>query len=648
MRNELKHIEEIENYLSGNLSFAEKTLFESRMNSDSNFLQEIELQKSLTERIALKGFTNEIQNFHNEWLISESKIIGNGFQVKWILNTFLAIFITGISALSIYYFAGENKENLISENEKSITDTTILKKKKSTTNKSVSFIPNGPNYNVTAPTTYAFTPQNKPKTLAQILNSDSITPIGTVNNVLARLQVPFEEITMDAYEGTEFMTKYSRSRVVMPGGILQHQDGSKVTGEVTIRYREFRNAAEIVFSEIPMEHEQNGEKFQMNSAGMIEIRAIQNGEELKIGKNNYFMLDYNVTETLDDAYFWSMNDQSKKWTCEDTLKYGNPNPEIPDHKEENYGMLTGKFFNVLSKDTIYYAKIKLTPVGDIGQTVSSAYYNDTGFVMPKIKPGRYMATISKNGFESYVFENIEIVAGKSRILEVNLKPRKSNGHTISKWFYSTFNKNSLNRKLKTVKAHASLTSLKEIPASLMGEFAMIESPNEMIYDDMSLSKKEQRKNQQSANIKENKPSFIVEQKSKNEIVKNKFNHTVYGLKCAGFGVYNCDQIIKMKDPVKVRPMFRNSSESIDNSTFKQMFIIDKNMNSVFSFYGTDFAISSSGRNCFLLYHNGKIYGVKEEEFASMKITKDGTYEFQLTDITKQLQSTEDLKKYLGL
>lgn len=663
MRNELKHIEEIENYLLGKFSKEEKSDFELKMQTDSSLRSEVELQKNITERIALAGFITDVKNYHNEWVVSSAASTGSG-NWKWIMNTILAIFLTGLTAVAVHYTLKDkdeknenNSTGINNEDTSSVKHGQTLKRSRllsgqhDVSKKTVGFIPNYPDVKTPANKNASASSLGNSKPKNKVPNVIEPTYVEPTKDVLDRLQVPFEEITMDAQEGKTFNTKVSGTRIIFPAGILQHEDGSKVEGEVTIRYREFRNAAEMAFSGIPMEHEQDGEKFQMNSNGMIEIRAVQNGEELKIGKNTFFTIDMEVTDNLDDSYFWSMDDETKKWKCLDTLQYGNPNPEVKEMEEENkFGMLTGKIFDALTGDTIYYAKIKLTPVGDIGQSVSSAYYNDTGFVMPKINPGKYNATISLDGYNSYTFENIDLTKGQYRILEIHLKPKKQYHHLYSSVIYDLFNKNSHNRKLKDVKAHATLNGFDDIPSELQGEFAMIASTSKMIYEEagLNMSRKDRKKLQIDALSRETKPKFIVAQKATKDEVKNNFNNTVFGLQCAGFGVYNCDQITRMKNPVNVRPMFGGMTDLPDNNTNKQMVVIDKNMNSVFNFNSTVFSCSTEGKNTLLIYYQGKIYGMTESEFAAMKINKSGNYDFKMTDITDQLHSTDDLKKYLGL
>ena len=649
MRNELKHIEEIENYLLGKLNSAEKIEFEHKMEMNPALQSEVEIQKAITEKIAIRAFAAEINNFHQTFIAQET-IAGSAFFGKWFLNTILAILITGISALSIYYFANGNKNYDLKTNkptfEKNETGKitpknnhplnqkdSVLKRKTIPTYSSATMIPAGPLYK---------------KNETDFTNNFNPSSKNTDEDILKKIQVPFEEITMNAQEGKEFFTAKSRSRIVFPAGILQHQDGSKVEGEVTIRYREFRNPAEMAFSGIPMEHEQNGEKFQMNSAGMIEVRCVQNGEELKIGKNNYFTMDYRVTDNLDSCYFWSLNDQTKKWKCKDTLQYGNPNPELPE--EYPYGIVAGKLFDAYSGDTLFYSKIKFTAIGDLNSKEYTAFYNDTGFIVPKMEPGQYMATFIKKGYQSFQFNGVYVSKGQMSELIIHMKPKKKYHHYVDDFFMNTFNKNTYNRKLKHVNAKGSFRTFNDIPENLKGEYAMTESTSEMIYEDAS--KKAIRKNRKDAAARNNqRPEFTISNPASEEkeaMKKNViFNSTVFGLQCEGFGIYNCDQIKRINHPVKVRPSFGNTELSDKNSN-KQMVVIDKDLNTVFTFFGNEFSIGKNGRNCLLIYSNGKIFGIRENDFNSVHISKDGEYYMPVTEITSEIKSTEDLKKYLEL
>lgn len=63
---------------------------------------------------------------------------------------------------------------------------------------------------------------------------------------------------------------------------LQTQDGQPVTGEVTIKYREMHDYVDFFLSGIPMTYDSAGTTYQLESAGMVEIYAEQNGEKLAI------------------------------------------------------------------------------------------------------------------------------------------------------------------------------------------------------------------------------------------------------------------------------------------------------------------------------------------------------------------------------
>ena len=93
----------------------------------------------------------------------------------------------------------------------------------------------------------------------------------------------------ELYENVEPLTfSYeSGSKIIVPADAFVDQNGNPIVGKVELRYREFRNAAEIFIGGVPMEYDTAGLKHTMESAAMLEISAWQNGESvfLKEGKN---------------------------------------------------------------------------------------------------------------------------------------------------------------------------------------------------------------------------------------------------------------------------------------------------------------------------------------------------------------------------
>lgn len=102
-----------------------------------------------------------------------------------------------------------------------------------------------------------------------------------VNPPIKGLRDAPTEAKLVAEKGGAIKSK-SGSTYQIAANSLQTQDGQPVTGEVTIKYREMHDYVDFFLSGIPMEYDSAGTKYQLESAGMVEIYAEQNGEKLAI------------------------------------------------------------------------------------------------------------------------------------------------------------------------------------------------------------------------------------------------------------------------------------------------------------------------------------------------------------------------------
>jgi hypothetical protein len=119
------------------------------------------------------------------------------------------------------------------------------------------------------------------------------------------------KFTIDVMKGGDF-TVPSGSVIHVPANAVVDKYGKPIKGNYTIEYTEYRNAAEIAFSGIPMHFSENGEEFQMNSAGMYKLNGQQNGKDLKLVKE--VKIDFNLTENLPDLYYYALDKKTNEWT----------------------------------------------------------------------------------------------------------------------------------------------------------------------------------------------------------------------------------------------------------------------------------------------------------------------------------------------
>lgn len=141
---------------------------------------------------------------------------------------------------------------------------------------------------------------------------------------------PFSMFDVDNAKGGTF-THPSGSTIHIPAYAVTDQNGKPVAGMYIFSYREYRNAAEMAFSGIPMEYKDKTGSYLFNSAGMYEIRGTQNGNTLKLAKE--VTVDFNCTRKEEGINFYQLDDETGIWTVlrHDLLprKKMTPEPDTP-------------------------------------------------------------------------------------------------------------------------------------------------------------------------------------------------------------------------------------------------------------------------------------------------------------------------------
>jgi hypothetical protein len=143
----------------------------------------------------------------------------------------------------------------------------------------------------------------------------------------AGLEVKKDKQTFKAEQGSKF-TYSSGSVISIPPNALMTKDGKPVSGEVTLTYREFRDAADFIVSNIPMNWESGGQQVAFNSGGMFEIRAYKGNEELFLKQGSNIDINFRLTDTLPNLKFYRLN-ANETWT------ELNPLTNILDSRSQN-------------------------------------------------------------------------------------------------------------------------------------------------------------------------------------------------------------------------------------------------------------------------------------------------------------------------
>lgn len=115
----------------------------------------------------------------------------------------------------------------------------------------------------------------------------------------------------NAMTGTEL--RYgSGTKISIPENAFEDANGAPVTGNVDITYREFRDPVEIALSGIPMKYDSGGVVGDFESAGMFEINASQNGNEVFLQDGKKIGMNFAVVDTASTFNFYRLDEQ-KGW-----------------------------------------------------------------------------------------------------------------------------------------------------------------------------------------------------------------------------------------------------------------------------------------------------------------------------------------------
>ncbi|CAG5081932.1 hypothetical protein [Parvicella tangerina] len=170
----------------------------------------------------------------------------------------------------------------------------------------------------------------------QIISSTDSKPQLTsgITPPVEGLNVPFMQKKLNAEAGGAFVYE-TGSIVTFPENAVLHKDGSPVKGEIDVAYREFQDPVDMYFSGIPMHYDSMETTYNFVSAGMCELKAYQNGEELIVNPASKPAVDM-VSKDADPVHnLYYYDESAQKWLPKgkptiDELKEATDQPELAE------------------------------------------------------------------------------------------------------------------------------------------------------------------------------------------------------------------------------------------------------------------------------------------------------------------------------
>jgi len=122
---------------------------------------------------------------------------------------------------------------------------------------------------------------------------------------------PFIYKSFKAEKGVVFHQP-TGTHIVIPANALVDENGKKVKGKVTLKFREFQNAREIFLSGIPMQFGEDRNEY-FSSAGMMELRVSQNNKPLKLASDKSVAVELASAINPSSNYKLFKLEEDKNW-----------------------------------------------------------------------------------------------------------------------------------------------------------------------------------------------------------------------------------------------------------------------------------------------------------------------------------------------
>jgi hypothetical protein len=265
MRQELQNIEYIERYLENDLSRSEKRKFEQHMKKDAGFKDAVNLQRQMVSHLKEEAFLLDVAEYHQEFMQQPPKV--KRLSPWWII---LPVLILG--SLPLLWYA------------------------------------------LSAPPTTT-------TTTTEVLTTEQITtPPSTIEveaaapAQLKAFETTFVSKKVSARKGATINLKQSNSTLYIPKNAVIDKNGNPVKGAYELQYRELRDRADMAFSGLPMNYKNQETAEGLNSVGILEVRAFQNGEALQIAPGKALSLDYEVNKRAKNLDLYHLDEKEENWT----------------------------------------------------------------------------------------------------------------------------------------------------------------------------------------------------------------------------------------------------------------------------------------------------------------------------------------------
>ena len=475
---------------------------------------------------------------------------------------------------------------------------------------------------------------------------------------LKNIKPQFVSRSIDANQGGVY--EYDNgSKVTVPAAAFTKASGELVQGEVDIVFREMHDFVDFFLSGIPMTYDSAGTQYILESAGMVEIYAEQNGERLNMNDGKAIQVELvshiNMPRVNQSPKYniYKLNVAKRNWEFKDVDQI-----QVVQEDDISQDEALISFENeykkalkaVEAKEASALLEIERTqplPIEPIEPQRANkkelVVDFDLEVTTPELKKlkeeyGNILWQVLKSKNANLNFNAFQLEWPDAKIEKINAQDYRltliNDANQLEVIVYPVLDSNDYDNAMSTyrnaMQNHQQQlaereTKLQPAKLELTNQFAIEKATAKQNYDAKIAAW--QKENQTAG-------SELVRRKIINRFV------------ATSFGIWNCDRPIHPND-FKVKGEFSNDKKVIfDNQT---AYIVDKNRNTIVKLYAKDGAEvnfdQTSDNMLWMVTKDGQVAIFKPEEFKRINQKKD-SHDFKMEVQDQALKSEEDVRKLL--
>ncbi|MDP1802185.1 MAG: OmpH family outer membrane protein [Bacteroidota bacterium] len=488
-----------------------------------------------------------------------------------------------------------------------------------------------------------------------------------------KLKVNYTSYKINNAKGGEIKHPTS-SKIKVPVNTFIDKNGKDIIGDVTIEYREFHDAADIIASGIPMAYDSAGKKYTLESAGMFDIKGSQNGEPVFIKKDKKVEVELASANSENKFNQYYLDTVAKNWQYlkkDDKLsilKTQGKSHEKPNDIEANPKLqnLKNQIEVVIPKkiDSVKFVYTK--KIDAIPKAKEPAKIN-------KPTPGRptfYLEGSYKEFPELAAFDNVIFEVGPEN------KNYRQEMHEIT-WSDVKVSEGPVKGKnyLLTLTYRKQVEKLVVYPTLTGNDLAKAEKKYEQKFKDYEnlVEKKQVEEKRLMAEMEAKQKAYLAEiklkqeefdkqrakliaefkQKEQNQLASN-FNAMSLQTKAtrlfsiSSFGIFNSDCPHSEPTGKTITPMFAVNDQSLPVNP-DILYMIDHNTKVVYNIaFKEGFKITYEPSNNYSLciFRNNKLFICNKDQFKAT--TNKDSNRFTVTELPDNADNLVDFKKALEI